>query len=229
MSQFPLREVWFIRHGESVANAGGRTTEAGTYSLTERGFRQAGHLASAISRQPDLIIHSPFTRARQTAEPAMKRFSHIPTEEWPVQEVQYLDPALCVGTTQEDRHALAWGYWEKCDPEHRAPNAESFVDFIDRARQTLNRLAERREGLTFVFCHGHFMRAIAWQMLFRAANLNREAMLHFRSFMQSYLVPNCAIQSVFFHPSSVSSLGGLWLPDGIEHSSEREVKTNDGN
>src|SRR5687767_13515487 len=102
------REVWFIRHGESVANAGGRTAEAGSYPLTERGSRQAAQLAAALPLEPDFIIHSPYLRARQTAEPSMGRFAKVPSDEWPVQEVQYLDPALCVNTTQDERHVLAF-------------------------------------------------------------------------------------------------------------------------
>ena len=42
------REIWFIRHGESVANAGARTDEASGYALTELGFRQAGQVATAL-------------------------------------------------------------------------------------------------------------------------------------------------------------------------------------
>jgi 2,3-bisphosphoglycerate-dependent phosphoglycerate mutase len=211
------REVWFIRHGESVANAGGRTTEAGIYPLTERGFRQASQLAAALPLEPDFIIHSPYLRARQTAEPTMGRFASVPNEEWSVQEVQYLDPALCVNTTQDERHVLAFDYWEKCDPYTAAPNAESFVDFVLRARTALDRLAARTERLTYVFCHGHFMRALAWLLLFRPSELTRAAMLHFRQFMQSYLVRNCAVQTVYFHENGATSLGGLWVPDGVEH------------
>src|ERR1043165_5780158 len=92
------REVWFIRHGESVANAGGRTTEAGIYPLTELGFRQAEQLAAALAAEPkapELIVHSSYVRARQTSEPTQRQFPSVPVEEWPVHEVQYLDPALC--------------------------------------------------------------------------------------------------------------------------------------
>src|SRR5947209_5845813 len=110
------RDVWFIRHSESAANAGGRTREAPTYPLSELGFRQAEQLAAALHAEPDLIVVSPYVRARQTAEPAIRRFPRARVEEWPVQEVQYLDPALCVDTTQEERRALSDAYWQRCDP-----------------------------------------------------------------------------------------------------------------
>jgi probable phosphoglycerate mutase len=212
-----LREVWFIRHGESVANAGGRTTEAATYPLTERGYRQAEQLAAGLERTPDLIVHSPYVRARETAEPAMRRFPKTPVEVWPVQEVQYLDPALCVGTTQDERHVLAMEYWQKCDPLHRAPNAESFADFVMRAHAALEAVSKRSEPLTYIFCHGHFMRALAWLLLFRPAELSAAAMRHFMQMLSAYIVYNCAIQTVYLHPGGERSLGGLWVLPGVEH------------
>ena len=210
------REVWFIRHGESVANAGGRTSEASSYELSELGFRQASQLAVALHGEPDLIVHSPYIRARQTAEPTMRRFGKTAVEEWPVQEVQYLDPAKCVGTTQDERRAFSHEYWERCDPEHAEPGAESFVVFITRVRQALAGFSQRAERRTFVFSHGQFMSAIAWLALTRPAILDSTAMLRFYKFIHGYSVPNGSILPVYFHPEGAHSLGGLWLPDGVE-------------
>jgi 2,3-bisphosphoglycerate-dependent phosphoglycerate mutase len=210
------REVWFIRHGESLANAGARTMEASGYGLTELGARQAEQVAAALSAEPDLIIHSPYVRARQTALPAIERFADVPVEEWPVQEVQYLDPAKCAGTTQDERRAMSLEYWERCDPEHTEPNAESFVVFIDRARQSLAGLAQRSEGRTVVFCHGQFMSAVAWLLLSRPAFIDQIAMRRFYQFIHGYAVPNCSVMPVFFHGDGTRSLGGLWLPHGVD-------------
>ena len=51
MHKNSVREVWFIRHAESVANAGARTREAPTYPLSDLGFRQAAELAGPQLRQ----------------------------------------------------------------------------------------------------------------------------------------------------------------------------------
>lgn len=210
------REVWFVRHGESVANAGGRTQEAGSYSLSERGFRQAEQLASVLDARPELIIHSTYLRARQTAQPFMAKMPHVPVEEWPVHEVQYLDPAHCVGTTQDERRLLARDYWVKCDPNYAAPGAESFVLFIGRVREALDALASRHEKHTVVFAHGHVMRAVAWLLLFKPSALDVAAMRHFRNFMEGYPVPNCSVQELFFHACGRESIASLWVPDGVE-------------
>jgi broad specificity phosphatase PhoE len=210
------REVWFIRHGESIANAGARTVEASGYELTPLGFRQAEQVARALPEAPDLIVHSPYVRAKQTAEPSIRRFANISTIEWPVQEVQYLDPAKCVGTTQDERRAMSLEYWDRCDPEHAEPNAESFVVFIERVRQSLAGFSQRHERRTFVFSHGQFMSAAAWLILSRPAVIDSVAMRRFYQFIHGYSVPNGAVMPVFYHPDGARSLGGLWLPDGVE-------------
>ena len=210
------REAWFIRHAESVANAGARTHEASSYPLSELGFRQAQQLAHALPAEPDLIIVSPYLRAQQTADFAIRRFPNVSVEVWPVQEVQYLDPALCVDTTQDLRNALADAYWDRCEPDDAAPNAESFAGFIARAADTLHRLGKRPEKRIFVFCHGRMMDAFAWLNLSRAGIINAEAMRQFFHFFRGFTVPNCSVMPLHFHSDGRRSLGALWVPEGVE-------------
>ena len=210
------RQVWFIRHAESVANAGGRTKEAPSYPLSELGFRQAQQLGRMLPRNPELVVVSPYTRARQTAQAFLDHASGLPVEEWPVQEVQYLDPLLCVDTTQDERRVMSREYWAKAEAEYAAPNAESFVTFIGRAQHALDRLLERTEKTTYVFCHGQFISAVAWLILTRPARVDDGAMRRFYQFVHGYSVPNCSVLPVYIHPEGETSAGGLWLPDGVE-------------
>ena len=210
------REVWFIRHSESVANSGARTREAPTYPLSELGFRQAEQLAMALHEEPDLIVVSPYVRARQTAEPAIRRFPNARVEEWPVHEVQYLDPALCVDTTQDERRGLSDTYWRRCDPHHAAPGAESFAEFAARVGDSVERVARREERRIFVFCHGHVMQVIAWLILSRPAVIDSAAMRRFYDFMHGVTVPNCSILPLHSHADGSRTLAGFWVPEGIE-------------
>lgn len=216
MHHHSLREAWFIRHAESVANAGGRTREAPSYSLSELGFRQARQLASALPAEPDLVVVSPYVRAQQTAEFTLHRFPRARIEEWPVQEVQYLDPALCVDTTQDERNALADAYWERCEPLHAAPNAESFTGFIARAADALHRLRHSEEKMTFIFCHGRVIHALAWLCLANPAKIDAVAMREFMHFSLGFRVPNCSVLPVQFHPDRRRSMGTIWIPEGVE-------------
>jgi 2,3-bisphosphoglycerate-dependent phosphoglycerate mutase len=213
------RENWFIRHSESVANAGARTREAPTYPLSGIGFRQAEQLAAALPAEPELIVVSPYVRARQTAEPAIRRFPRARVEEWPVHEVQYLDPALCVDTTQDERRALSSDYWERCDPHHAAPGAESFVEFLSRVADAVERIARRPERRIFVFSHGQFMNALAWLTFSRPMQIDSRAMRRFHQFIHGCTVPNCAILPLHVHGDGSRSLGGLWVPEGVEAQS----------
>lgn len=208
-----LREVWFIRHAESVANAGGRTREAPSYPLSELGFRQAEQLAPRLPADPQLIILSPYLRARQTAAPFQRRMTGAVAEEWPVQEVQYLDPVQCVDTTQDERRALSLAYWERADACEAPPGAESFVTFIRRAEDALDRLTTREEQRTYVFCHGQFMSAIAWLILTRPASIDGGAMRRFYQFVHAFIVPNCSILPVYFHGSGCSAGGLIQFPE----------------
>ncbi len=210
------REVWFIRHSESVANSGARTREAPSYPLSALGFRQAEQLAAALHAEPDLIVVSPYVRARQTAEPAIRRFPNARVEEWTVHEVQYLDPALCVDTTQDERRGLSEGYWERCDPHYAAPDAESFVEFCTRIATAIERAARRTERRIFVFCHGQVMQAIAWLILSRPAVIDSAAMRRFYDFMHGITVPNCSILPMHCHADGSRALAGFWVPEGIE-------------
>ncbi|MGH9597257.1 MAG: phosphoglycerate mutase family protein, partial [Edaphobacter sp.] len=62
-------KVILVRHGQSVANAGGRTADHDTNPLTELGRAQARGLVERINCKPTLFVVSPFLRAQQTAEP----------------------------------------------------------------------------------------------------------------------------------------------------------------
>ncbi len=210
------REVWFIRHSESVANAGARTREAPTYSLSPLGFRQAEQLATALHVEPELIVVSPYVRARQTAEPAIRRFPRARVEQWPVQEVQYLDPALCVDTTQEERRAQSEEYWKRCDPHYAAPGAESFAGFATRVSDAIETAAQRPERRIFVFCHGLVMQTITWLVVSRPAVIDSTAMRRFYNFMHGVMVPNCSILPLHHHTDGSRTLAGLWVPGGIE-------------
>ncbi len=215
MHKNSVREVWFIRHAESVANAGARTREAPTYPLSDLGFRQAAELAVALHVEPELIISSPYVRAQQTADFAIRKFPDVPVEEWPVQEVQYLDPALCTDTTQDERRVLSDAYWESCDPHFAAPGAESFAGFIARIADALHRLTHRTERTAFIFCHGRVMDAVAWLHLSPPATMDAAAMRRFFHFIHGFTVPNCAILPLHFHADGSRSLGKLRVPEGI--------------
>ena len=60
--------IWFLRHGESVANAAGRFAGQGDDSpLTEKGRTQARQAAHRLPDGLTWIVSSPLRRARESA------------------------------------------------------------------------------------------------------------------------------------------------------------------
>lgn len=155
------------RHGESAANAGAATATPDGIPLTPLGQAQAAAIASTLEWTPELIIVSPFLRARQTAEPCLARFRDVAHEIWPVQEFTYLAPSRCAGTTVAQRRPWTNAYWESCDPDSRdGDESESFSAFTLRVRDTMARLeALHASGLRSAVLFGHAQFILALKLL----------------------------------------------------------------
>ena len=65
----PLTRIHFVRHGESLANAGGLTMADATSPLSPLGVAQATTLADFLDAQPSKVLVSKYLRARDTAQP----------------------------------------------------------------------------------------------------------------------------------------------------------------
>jgi broad specificity phosphatase PhoE len=128
-------------------------------------------LASRWTDTPNLIVTSPYTRARQTAQPTIDRFPHVPVEVWPVEEFTYLVPTRWNGTTFEERRPITENYWTTCDPDLcDGPGAESFSALLRRAEAALARLSSLpADSTALAFTHGQFMRAVRITVLYPGA------------------------------------------------------------
>lgn len=178
-----MKRVRLLRHGESAANAGEASTDHATIPLTPRGNDQANLVARSFAHAPDLIIASPFTRAQLTAMATATTFPATPIETWPVQEFTYLEPARCANTTVDQRRAWVDAYWSRSDPTYvDGAGAESFRDFIHRAKSFLDRLAEHPAQDVAVFSHGQVINAVAWLIERRPQQIDGRAMADWREF-----------------------------------------------
>lgn len=189
------KQILFVRHAESHANVGLKTSNPAKIELTENGFHQARQLADSIQDAPDLIVTSPFVRTYQTAAPLLEKFPHVEHQQWPIHEFTYLSPLRCHLTTMEQRIPLATAYWDRCDPQYRdGDGAESFSDFIRRTQQTLARLSQRPEGRILLFSHMLFISALNWlQTRPLSANQINQDMQAFRQYLFQNSIQNCQI------------------------------------
>ncbi len=103
--------IYFFRHGESVANAGGVTVDNASIDLTPKGVEQAKSIARFFTEPPHQVISSPYLRARKTAENALTVHPGITIDIWPtIKEFSYL--SLREGTTMQERLPQVKGYIE---------------------------------------------------------------------------------------------------------------------
>ena len=187
--------VWLIRHGESESNAGLPSKEPGSSVLTALGHWQAEQVARAFAQAPALIVTSSYQRARQTAEPSVKRFPEAAFEEWAVQEFTYLGDLRKRAMTTAEREPYVQAYWQRSDPNEASGGAESFADLVRRSRDFLDRLSSQPRGPVAVFTHGLFMRAVAWSLLSGVTAPGASDMADYHRFADSYRTPNgCVVE-----------------------------------
>ena len=176
-------KVLLVRHGQSLANSGGKTPDHIQNPLTPLGRTQARAFAEQLDCQPNLIAVSPFPRAQQTAEPILQRFPNSPVEEWPIEEFTFLNTALYHNTSEAERSPQVTAFWDRSDPTYvDGPGSESFTQFLDRAREAIHRLITLNPaGCVVLVTHGYFMQAFRLIVLFPQAT-DAELMENFLRF-----------------------------------------------
>jgi 2,3-bisphosphoglycerate-dependent phosphoglycerate mutase len=185
---------------------------------------QSEEFAGRLSCKPTLLVVSPFLRAQQTAEPLQRRFPDVPVEEWPIQEFTFLDPARHKGTSEDDRHEYVVAYWQRRD--HRfadGPDAESFTQFLGRAREAIRQLVSAATGgCIVVFTHGFFMQAFRMVLLFPDAT-DAELMANFQRFHFVNLIQNVDSLEFEVRDGKIRAIGqprpaGFTLQGEISHA-----------
>lgn len=163
------QHLWLVRHGESAGNVARDAADAGGLSrieiegrdvdvpLSDRGRIQAtalGHWFGSIDpgRRPQVILSSPYVRARQTADLISEhgglraaRVACVTDERLREKEFGILDRLTRAGIEQiypeqaAIRRSVGKFY-------HRPPGGESWCDVILRLRSTLHTLSLHYSG-----------------------------------------------------------------------------------
>ena len=185
------KKIWFIRHGESTANAGAATSDHKTIPLSLRGQEQAESISRSILDVPTLIVTSAFDRTGQTAEPTIKKFPSTRCEVWEVEEYTYLAPHTCINTTAAERKGRVAEYWEQLDVDYvDGEGAESFNGLLGRANAVIDRLRRVESGFIVIFTHALFMQAIE---AVRASEGREDAKSIMKRFRELPRYGNCEI------------------------------------
>ncbi len=191
------KHIWFVRHGESLANAGGITSVASKVPLTDRGKDQAKAAVKALSIKPSLIAVSPYDRARETAVPAILRWSDVELTTWPVQEFTYLSWKKLGPSTVYEREQAALPYWDRMDPDYvDGEDAESYNQMMQRIDDTIQLIHNLKFESAVVFSHKLFLSVL----FYRLVNQHPVPpdMQEVRTFLLEYNLPNAAIAHYTF-------------------------------
>ena len=183
-------DALFIRHAESLADVGATTDHPAQYALTDRGRQQAATFAKATAVVPQVIVHSPYLRAEQTALPLASRFPSVSVLKLPVHEFTYLDPEQWRGTNTRQRQPAVQAYWAAADPGAQGGEAaESFFEMFARVEATLAWLEKTNTGPIFVFSHELFIRATMWRTLMPSLEAAANTMAAFRAWQLAAPLP----------------------------------------
>ncbi len=159
--------VYFIRHGQSVANVSA-VFQPPCSPLSEEGRRQACCVARRVAQfSCAALIASPFRRAKETAAVIAAETGLEP--EYSRLFVERLKPSSINGMPVTDEVAQAtWKRWEESlyTRSLRVEDGENFEDLIARADNALRFLGERREASLAVVTHGFFLRTLVARAVF---------------------------------------------------------------
>ncbi len=204
--------IWLVRHGESAGNVALAAANAAglpwvdvaqrdaDVPLSQRGEQQAGALgrwfAESPDRAPDVVLTSPYLRARQTAERvAGPALALTVDERLREREFGILDRLTRAGIVQlqpqqaELRTLLGKFY-------HRPPGGESWCDIILRLRSALDTISLHHAGQrVLIVCH----QVVVLCFRYLLEKLDEEKLLAIDALGD---VANCSITEYGFSPDA---------------------------
>lgn len=193
----PIYEIIFLRHAESVGNAEKRHQGQADFPLTEKGRSQTRALAQYWKTQDlqfDLIISSPLSRAKETAEILAAELNL---------EIE-MDPVWM----ERDNGKLAGLLHEEAaemfpEPEYMplfqpiAETGESQWEIFLRAGQAINNLMKLEPGSYLVVGHGGLFNMVMYNLVGLTPQANYQGAW--------FRFANCGFTPVRYYP-----LDGVW-------------------
>ena len=216
MEQKWPQEIWLVRHGQSAGNVARDAAEAAAglqidiaerdvdVPLSRLGVEQAQALGGWFGslpedERPNVVLHSPYARAAETARIIIERMGHprmlaVQVDER-VREKEFgiLDRLTALGISDkypalyEQRQHVGKFYF-------RPPGGESWCDVILRLRSVLDTIT-REYCAERVLIVGHQVTVNCFRYLFE--RLDEARIL---AFDRAGDVPNCSVTSYRFDP-----------------------------
>ncbi|MES2015409.1 MAG: histidine phosphatase family protein [Pseudomonadota bacterium] len=215
MEQKWPQEIWLVRHGQSAGNVARDAAEAASgllidiaqrdvdVPLSTLGVEQAQALGAwfaslAEQERPNVVLHSPYVRAAETARIIVEQMGHPPLltlqvdERVREKEFGILDRLTTLGISQkypelyEQRQHVGKFYF-------RPPGGESWCDVVLRLRSMLDTITREYRG-DRVLIVGHQVTVNCFRYL-----LERLDEARILAFDRAGDVPNCSVTSYRFN------------------------------
>lgn len=160
-----MKSLYFIRHGQSLANTGALSMHDTLIPLTDLGLQQAIELQQRWKIQPFHIYCSELKRAQQTAQVFSQAYQISPMIIKELNEFRCLDLKTVEGLQGTERGILAQKYWQDADVTHHdGDDSDSFQDFIDRVDTFIQKIPNFQDNSLF-FGHGIWIGLLAWRLM----------------------------------------------------------------
>ena len=186
------KTLTYIRHGESLSNAGAITMPHNAIPLSDTGHQQAAHLARLMDVQPSMVLVSSMIRTHETAAPYCRLHSVIPQIHADLDEFSVIDPVLIEGLDGAQRKPFVKAFWDDPQPGRRlGDQADTFAEFDARVCTFMNSMGSLPDS-TVIFGHGIWFGLMMWKLLGYSAH-DAEGMKAFRRFQLGFPMPNCAV------------------------------------
>lgn len=150
-----MKEIYFVRHGQTEWNAIARMQGQWNSDLSELGREHAKTNASLLEGKGiERLYVSPLDRTRQTAE-IINEVLQLPVEfDDRIMEWDCGDWSGYLYAEVQQKWAEEWAAWEADRFNYRGPNCENYPDMFARARPFLDELIAAPEQAVAVVSHG---------------------------------------------------------------------------
>lgn len=210
--------IYFVRHGQSEDNVA-PVFQSPNSPLNKLGTKQAKIIANRISNlQFEIIISSPFTRAKQTAEIIAKTTKK--ELEYSELFVERIKPSYVHGKPYTNKKASQ--LWRDCEnslykKNIKISNGENFTNIIQRADDALNFLKNRQEKSIVVVTHGYFLRTIIARVLLN----NFLSPASFKNIQKSMSMENTGLTVLQYRDNFEEKMAWrLWIYNDHAHLAE---------
>ena len=172
-----MKQLYFIRHGQTEWNAIRRMQGQWNSDLNDKGRHQADVNGRFLATQNiDSLFVSPLDRTRQTAD-IINRHIDLPiTLDERIMEWDCGDWSGYMYADVQVKWAREWDALEADRFNYRGPNCENYPDMIERARPFLDEIQKRADSNIAIVSHGMIGRVMVAQLL----GLNEKETLNFQ-------------------------------------------------